>query len=118
MLWNTIQQAQISKASFAVERANAKLEESGYRQSDLVAHVERLSLACQAMWELLRDNSGLTEADIDAKILEINEHDQKVDGKMTSPPMLCPSCGQKTPVGRPNCMICGVPVQSSHKFEG
>ena len=84
---------------------------------DLRNQVERLSLACQAMWEMLRDRSNATEEELDAKILEIDARDGHVDGKMSVQSLSCQACGKPTNSRRSFCVICGAPVLRPHKFE-
>ncbi len=118
MLWEAYQQTKIAGAERTAERAMSKADRYADDIAGLQRHVERLSLACQAMWELLRDSSGLTEADIEAKILEIDARDGRVDGKIATQVLDCPSCGKATNSRRSCCVICGAPLRRQHQFEG
>ena len=86
--------------------------------ADISRKVDRLSLACQAMWELLRDRSELTEDDIEAKILEIDGRDGRVDGKIATKLVDCAACGRPTNSRRGSCVMCGAPLKRDHQFEG
>ena len=70
--------------------------------------IERLRLACQAMWELLRDKHGLSDDDIEDKIQEIDLRDGVADNKMTTTMVVCSSCGRKGKSYRSACLYCGV----------
>lgn len=118
MLWEAYQHTKIAGAELTAERAMSKADRYSDDIADINRHVERLSLACQAMWELLREHSGLTEADIEAKILEIDARDGRVDGKIASRVLNCPSCGKATNSKRSSCVICGAPIKRPHQFEG
>jgi hypothetical protein len=66
------------------------------------------------MWELLRDQLGLTDEQLKAKMLEIDARDGVVDGKIGAELVDCPHCGQKASTFKPNCVYCGNRIASSH----
>ncbi|MEM6886363.1 MAG: hypothetical protein AAF571_15185 [Verrucomicrobiota bacterium] len=80
--------------------------------------MERLTLACQSMWELLRDRTDFTEADLEEKMLEIDLRDGQADGKIGMQLIQCPSCNSKTNSRRTHCLMCGAPLDKQHVFEG
>ena len=84
MIWEVYQQTKIAGAERTAERAMSKADRYAADIADVRRLVDRLTLACQAMWELLRDRSDLTEEDIEAKILEIDARDGRVDGKIAT----------------------------------
>lgn len=81
------------------------------RQSDEIAKLQRqldkVSLASQAMWELLRDHAGVSDDQIVEKMQEIDLRDGSVDGKIGATIYDCPRCGRKTNSNRHNCIFCG-----------
>ena len=85
--------------------------------ADLRNHVERLSLASQAMWELLQNWAGITEAELETKMIEIDARDGRIDGKMGTAPISCPACGRTTSSTRDTCVMCGAPTRRKHQFE-
>jgi hypothetical protein len=118
MLWEAYQQTRIAGAERTAESAESKVDRSARAVEDLQRHVERLSLACQAMWELLRECSDLTEDDLERKILEIDGRDGCVDGKIGAQQLDCPSCGRKTNSKRNACIMCGAPIKRPYQFGG
>jgi hypothetical protein len=118
MLWDVYQQTRIAGAERAAESAESKVERSARAVEDLQRHVDRLSLACQALWELLRERSDLTEDDIEKKMLEIDGRDGAVDGKIGIQALDCPSCGRKTSSKRNSCVMCGAPIKRPYPFSG
>lgn len=118
MLWEVYQQTKIAGAERAAERAQSKADRYADDIASIKRHVDRLSLACQAMWELLRDHSDLSEEHIEAKILEIDARDGKIDGKIGTQLVDCPNCGRPTNSRRASCVICGAPFKREHQFEG
>ena len=83
----------------------------------LEKRIERLALMCQAMWELLREKTQLTERELTDKVLEVDLRDGRTDGKIGAIVMECPHCHQPTNSKRPTCIICGVELQRKHQFE-
>lgn len=118
MLWEAYQQTKIAGAERTAERAKTKADRYADDIADIRRQVNRLSLACQAMWELLRDHSDLSEKDIEARILEVDLRDGRADGKMAAQTLACPSCGRPTNSRRQICVICGAPVPRPHQFSG
>jgi len=59
MLWEAYQQTRLADAERAAESAESKADRYARAVEDLQRHANRLSLACQAMWELLQECSDL-----------------------------------------------------------
>ncbi len=117
MIWEGYQQVKIDSAQRAAHLAESKADRFAYDIADVQKKLERLSLSCQAMWELLRDHSELDEQDIENKILEIDNRDGRVDGKISTQQKKCPSCNRPTTSRRNMCVICGAELKKKHKFE-
>jgi hypothetical protein len=77
-----------------------------------------LALASQAMWELLQENSELSEADLARRMEAIDLRDGVADGKITHSVIECPHCQRKTTQRRPNCMYCGQPIGPEEEVFG
>ena len=78
---------------------------------------EHLALKCQALWELIRDNTKLTDEDIENKIGEVDLRDGVSDGKMTKVPLPCPSCGRTVSPRHSNCLYCGDVLPAREIFD-
>jgi hypothetical protein len=118
MIWEIYQQQQINEAGRTADKAVSRTERQANDIEDLKKHIERLSLASQAMWELIKARTALTEAELEAKILEIDGRDGRIDGKINTPPINCASCGRTTSASRNTCVMCGAPTRPLHQFEG
>ena len=118
MIWHSYHQPQIKAAESIADQAERKAERAANDLGTLERHVDRIGLACQAMWELLREHSGITEEDLERKILEVDLRDGKLDGRIGHTIMECPQCGKNTNSKRFNCVMCGAPIERAHKFEG
>ena len=116
MFWELYQTRQIGSASRKAERATANADRVVTHMMALENKVESLALACQSLWELLRENTELSEKDLEAKMEEVDLRDGRKDGKMSSVTDACPKCGRKTSRRRPRCIYCGTDVGSPEVF--
>lgn len=117
MIWDLYQQQQINSTERTAGDAKSKADRHANDIDNLQRHVERLSLASQAMWELIKDRTALSEAELERKILEIDARDGRIDGKMGTAPINCPACGRTTSSTRDTCVMCGAPTRRKHQFE-
>ena len=83
---------------------------------ELTRRVDRLSLACQALWELLEDQGGLTETMLHHKITEVDLRDGQRDNKIARSIIVCPQCGNRCNSRRKQCIFCGAEVHGKHSF--
>jgi hypothetical protein len=117
MIWDLYQQQGIQSAQNAAHRAGNKADEAAADLARLTRQVEHLTLTCQAMWELLRLNTGLTDENLLAHMLTVDLRDGEADGKIATQTLDCAKCGNKTHSRRKLCVICGEPVVREHIFE-
>lgn len=74
----------------------------------LEARMDQLELACAGMWELLRDKFQLTDAELLAKIEEIDLRDGTRDHKVKRASGECPTCKRRIATkSRIRCIYCG-----------
>jgi hypothetical protein len=118
MFWDAYHQTRIASAERLSDVPDSKVDRTARTVEDLQRHVDRLSLACQAMWELLRECSDLKEDDLERKIMEVDGRDGSLDGKMGVQQLNCPACGRKTNSKRNTCIFCGAPTKRPHQFDG
>jgi hypothetical protein len=83
----------------------------------LERRVNRLSLLCQAMWEMLRERAECTDDQLAAKVLEVDLRDGRNDSRIDTQISECPSCGRNTNSRRSTCVICGAELPRAHAFE-
>jgi hypothetical protein len=117
MFWDLYQSWQIAEttttASIAERTArDARTTVDGLqrRVKRLEEQVERLTLGSMALAELLRDRLGVPQAEIDAKVQEIDLRDGSLDGKLTREPPVCPGCQRTNSPQRKMCLYCGKPL--------
>jgi len=116
-MWELLQQQQIYEAKGDARKAVSKIDNLETKVGIAEDRIERLSLACQAMWELLRDHTGVTEEQLYDKVLEIDVRDGALDGKIETEVINCPHCARKTSTHRMRCIYCGKGIRSNHPFK-
>lgn len=95
-----------------ISRANRSAEKTAERTAELEEMVDRLVLACKAMWELLRDSAGLSESQFAEKVWEIDLRDGKLDGKSEAAPTTCPNCSRPNSARRQRCLYCATDLDT------
>ena len=76
--------------------------------------VERLMMITEALWMLLKEQSGMSDAVLIKQVAEIDIRDGKLDGRVAaSPPRNCPHCNRIMEKRRPFCIYCGKAVATS-----
>ena len=94
-------------ASGEAARASAGARRAEQTASDVEDRLDRLTLICMAMWELLRDNTKFTEVDLMSKVQEIDLRDGTPDGKVTATVSKCTKCGRTMSPRHQACLYCG-----------
>ncbi len=117
MIWGLYQHSRISDAEHSANSASNKSDRFGDELADLRRSVNRLTLGCQAMWELLRENTDLTEQQLDERIQEIDLRDGSSDGRLSMRSVICPGCQARSNSRRANCVMCGASLAKDHVFE-
>jgi ribosomal protein L32 len=67
------------------------------------------------MWELLRDNVGITDEQLVSKIREVDMRSGRLDGKAPEQPAECQSCSRTVNARHVVCLYCGAEL-SPHPF--
>jgi hypothetical protein len=116
LFYTTMQQEAISQARTDARRARSKAEYLSLTIKNLEEKIDQMALRCQAMWELLRDTTGLTDAEIVEKICDVDLRDGVLDGKITKTGQPCPGCGRTINAKHNHCLYCGEPAQSEEIF--
>ena len=123
MFWELYQQSRIREANKAARvasrnasRAANNTQQMAHSMRMLEDKIDSLSLTCQALWELLRDRTKLTEDELRAKISEVDLRDGRADGKMTSSGP-CSECGRVLNQRHMRCLYCGEHREKDHMFQ-
>ena len=74
---------------------------------ELSDRLERLTLVCNALWELLKEKTGATEEDLTARVALLDAQDGTADGKRNQKVLKCPQCARTMNARAPKCIYCG-----------
>ncbi|MBX7246956.1 MAG: hypothetical protein K1X53_15775 [Candidatus Sumerlaeaceae bacterium] len=108
------QNRRIIEAENAAERARSNAERFESRLTDLEIRMNRMALACQALWEILRDRGGISEDEVFRRMEEIDVRDGNLDGKIGAEVIQCEGCGKNVNSTRLICIYCGRRNSSRH----
>ena len=98
----------VATTDAAQARRDARRADLNLRE--LHERVGRLTLACTAMWDLLRDRAGLTDEDLLSYMQEVDLRDGSTDGQHRPSGQPCPSCTRMNNVRHRQCMYCESPL--------
>lgn len=118
MLWDLVQQYQIRSAGASADSAAHQAGRAADETVRLRREVDRLSLACLAMWQMLQAHAGVTDEDLLRVMRELDASDGRVDGKLSVSSGDCPACGRPALKGRDSCMYCGAAIEKASPFHG
>lgn len=116
IMWEIHQEHEFSNARSDISIARTKSSSTKDEIKCLQQKFEKLSITCQALWELVKDKTDLTDDMIIAKIEEIDLRDGVDDGKETATAIVCSKCGRKTNSRRDLCMYCGAKLGKKEIF--
>ena len=106
------------RAGGGAHRATITARQAQEEVADLRSRVERLQLTCQALWEVVRDNTALEDRYLLEKIQDVALRDGRLDAKVTGQaPRTCSGCGKPVARIRATCLYCGAPVELAHPFD-
>jgi hypothetical protein len=105
------------QANINASEAKVQADQAVDRMRGLEVTVNHMALACQAMWELLRERVGITEEELLAKIKEVDLRDGAADGRMRPVTVQCPKCGKPSSTKHSQCMYCGAAIPKPHVFQ-
>jgi len=75
---------------------------------DLTHELQRLKLLNQALWEMLREQMGWSDEQLEQKALEIDLRDGVQDGRISDAALRCPQCGRTSSSRHWRCLYCGL----------
>lgn len=110
-LFDIYQQGQISRTRRQVSTDASHNDQRFRAQSNeidlLEERIDRLTLLNEAMWRLLSEHLGFTDAHLEAKIHELDNADGNVDGRRTARPTRCGNCDSMVHPKHRICQYCG-----------
>ncbi|MCL2646932.1 MAG: hypothetical protein FWD61_07985 [Phycisphaerales bacterium] len=98
-------------------RAASEAAAAGRSAREVEDRLERLTLICRAMWELLREKGIAVEEELIAKMAIIDAADGVADGKQTEQIHKCPKCGRTLQRRATKCLYCNAEYMPTSVFE-
>ena len=80
---------------------------------------ERMRLVTNALWQLLKEHTGLTDSDLKRFIEKVDLADGRADGRMSANTraMDCPKCSRRILKNAAVCPWCGTKPKSGDPFQ-
>jgi hypothetical protein len=117
-IFDVYQQGKIAGLGSLQADTDRRLTNAGDKLRDLEQRYERMSLVTNALWQLLKAHTGLTDADLKKYIEKVDLADGVGDGKISrgKGAMDCPQCSRRVLKSATVCAWCGVKLTSGDPF--
>ena len=110
-LWNLYQEMEIRQsradARMSDELHGSRIDRATKAIEDIEDRFEKLLIVNEAMWELLSEHLGFTDAHLVHKVREVDGRSGAVDGRRAVVVRRCSQCDAAIGKGRSTCMFCG-----------
>lgn len=116
ILFDLYQQGQINSASNKAEAAKDEAARLRGDVEDLKRKADALTIACQALWEIVRESHKITDEHLLARMEQIDRRDGQVDGRISTTMVKCPKCQRQSNGLRKGCLYCGTNLPVGHVF--
>ena len=116
-IWNIHQEKRLQEVKSTARHSQDELSRYKQKIEELEFSLSRITLASQAMWEVLRARAGVTDTELLAKMNEIDLRDGVKDGRMTANVVTCPRCARKLNTKSARCIYCGTTMTKPHVFQ-
>lgn len=90
--------------------------QTNYELDGIDQRIDRLTLLCEAMWELVCETTGLTDAHLEYKLAQLDESDGRRDLKRIKTSTAC-ACGAMVPAKSMVCQFCGAGAPTRSPFD-
>lgn len=115
LFWSFYQDQAQEPSSQSVPVTAIPAEPSGTNRVE--QRVDQLLLVVQAMWTLIQEKTGLTDAELLARMTELDARDGTADGHVRHPPVKCAKCGATVARKFNRCLFCGEPYTAGSAFD-
>jgi hypothetical protein len=117
MFWDAFQQYRIDQLSARQADADVKGRSVEREFRYLERQMGKMALVNQALFELLKAETGITDEDLRRKVREIDLRDGIEDQQLVAGPLTCPKCRAAMTAGALSCPQCGATVAPAYPFE-
>ena len=104
-------------AAISAARANSEATSAARNAKAVEDRLERLTLICRAMWELMREKGVASEEELVTKMAVIDAADGVADGKQTEQVRKCDKCGRTLQRRAAKCLYCKAEYVPGSIFE-
>ncbi|MEZ5225386.1 MAG: hypothetical protein R2710_01585 [Acidimicrobiales bacterium] len=104
----------IMASSQAAELSRAEMQADKFEQ--MQARFDRLRLATESMWLLVKETTGLTEEHLIQRIEQLDSSDGTIDGRRADRVSEC-SCGAMVNARAAICVFCGAEAPERTVFD-
>jgi hypothetical protein len=117
-IFDVYQQGKMTGLGSLQADTDRRLTNTGDKLRELEQRYERMSLVTNALWQLLKAHTGLTDADLKKYIETVDLSDGIRDGKMArnKGAMDCPKCSRRVLKSATVCAWCGETLTSGDPF--
>jgi hypothetical protein len=118
-IFDVHQYGQINRILTAQAQTTQRVANTREEIRRLEHRYERMRLVTNALWQLLKEHTGLTDADLKRFVERIDLADGKADGKMTFPTgaMDCQKCSRRILKSAAVCPWCGAKPAVGDAFQ-
>jgi hypothetical protein len=116
--WALHQDRQLAEAERQADAGRRAADQANSRIRDLEADVDRLRLACAAMWSLLKERCSVSDQEFADRLRDLDLRDGKLDGRMAPEASTCSKCGRVMSARHQRCMYCGAEGLQTGPFNG
>lgn len=117
-LWDLQQDRRIGEVVSKAANARSQAQTAQEQNEALESRLESLLLANAAMWSLLRERLGVTDAELLERMRQIDLLDGKADGRMSPHVLECSGCKRTMSTRFRRCVYCGTPIAGGSPFPG
>lgn len=117
-IFDVYQQGKITGLGSLQADTDRRVTNTGDKLRELEQRYERMSLVTNALWQLLKAHTGLTDADLKKYVEKVDLSDGVRDGKVarSKGAMDCPKCSRRVLKSATVCAWCGEKLTSGDPF--
>jgi len=118
-IFDVYQQGKLAGQESLQADTDRRVTNTADKLRELEQRYERMTLVTNALWQLLKAHTGLTDADLKKYIEKVDLSDGVRDGKLTinKGAMDCPHCSRRVLKRATICAWCGGKLTSGDPFQ-
>ena len=116
-MWDIFQEIRLNDQSARQSDTDSSLRRASLNLEDLARQVRKMALVNQALYELLKERTGISDEDLRRRVREIDLRDGTADGRLEANPLRCPKCRNTVTAGALSCLTCGATIAPKYPYE-